>query len=253
VFIADRRLALGFRLLSAVVTAWGIGRVTGVFDGDVSGVQFLYFTVLSNILCLVWFVVLAVATGRDISRHGPRGASAPWPRFSGAVMMSITVTMIIYLVILVPEAFTQNTGYTPFTLTDDLIHIVTPVLTILDWLLFLPKGSFRWYDPPLWALLPYAYLGFAFVYGGFGGTFGGGSPYPYPFMEVDRLGVGGVAAWIVALTVALEVVAFVYVALDRVLALAARHRDARGGVVTERTEGTERTERTEGTERTARA
>jgi hypothetical protein len=222
VFIPDRRLALGFRILAAVVAGWGIGRITGIFDGNVTGVQFLYFTVLSNILCLVWFVVLVVDTGRDLARKGPRGASAPLPRFSGAVMMAITVTMLIYLIVLVPEAFTQNTGYTPFTLTDDLIHIVTPIMAILDWLLFLPKGTFRWYDPPLWALIPYAYLVFAFVYGAVGGTFGGGTRYPYPFMEVDRLGVGGVAAWLVALSIALEIVAFVYVGIDRMLGVAAR-------------------------------
>jgi hypothetical protein len=224
VFIEDRRLALGFRIVAIIVVAWGTGRVTGVFAGSVSTVQFLYFTVLSNILCLGWFVFLAVRTGSDLVRHGVRGASAPFPRFTGAVMMSITVTMLIYLVVLVPEAFTQNTGYTPFTLTDDLIHIVTPILTVADWLLFVPKGSFRWFDPPLWALLPYAYLAFAFVYGAAGGTFGGGTSYPYPFMEVDRLGIGGVAAWLVALTVALEVVAFVYVGIDRMLGAAARRR-----------------------------
>ncbi|WP_460775451.1 Pr6Pr family membrane protein [Microbacterium sp. GXF7504] len=216
-YIPDRRAALAFRILSALVAFWGIARITGLFSGHVSGVQFLYFTVLSNILCLGWFVALAVATGRDLARSGARGWSTPSARFGGAVMMAITVTMLIYLILLVPETFTQGNGYTPFTLTDDLIHIITPVLTILDWLLFTPKGRFRWFDPPLWAIIPLAYLAFAFVYGALGGTFGGGSPYPYPFMEVDRLGVGGVAVWIVALAVALEAVAFVYVAIDRLL------------------------------------
>ena len=222
--IPDRRLALAFRIAAVLLVAWGIGRITGIFAGQVSGVQFLYFTVLSNILCLGWLAFLAVRTGLDLARSGPRGASAPAPRFGGAVMMSITVTMLIYLIILVPEAFTQNTGYRPFTLTDNLIHIVTPVLVILDWLLFTPKGSFRWYDPPLWAAIPYLYLVFAFGYGALGGTFGGGTQYPYPFMEVDRLGVGGVALWIVALTVALEVVAYAYVAIDRALGVIARRR-----------------------------
>lgn len=226
-FLAARHIALGYRILASAVILWGLVRVTGIFDGRFSGFQLLYFTVLSNILCLVWFMVLAVVTGRDLTRDGARGPAAPWPRFGGAVMMAITVTMLIYLVVLVPEAFTQGSGYTPFTLTDNLIHIVAPVLTIIDWLLFTPKGSFRWYDPPLWAIIPYLYLVFAFTYGAAGGTFGaGGSHYPYPFMSVERHGVGGVALWIIGLTVALEAVAYVYVVIDRLLGVAASRREA---------------------------
>ncbi|MFT4213091.1 MAG: Pr6Pr family membrane protein [Microbacterium sp.] len=229
-FVADRRLALGYRALAAVVIGWGVGRVTGLFDGRFAGAELLYFTVLSNILCLAWFALLAVVTGRELRVRGGRGPSAPWPRVSGAVMMAITVTMLIYLVVLVPETFVQNSSYTPFTLTDDLIHIVTPVLTILDWVLFVPKGSFRWFDPLLWALIPYAYLVFAFAYGALGGRFGAGTSYPYPFMDVQALGVGGVALWIVVLTVALEVVAYLYVVVDRALGALARRRSGRARV-----------------------
>lgn len=229
VFIPDRRLALAYRVIAAGLVFWGIARITGLFTGHVAGVQFLYFTVLSNILCLGWFVALAARTVRDLVRDGTRGQSTPSARFGGAVMMAITVTMLIYLIILVPEAFTQRSGYTPFTLTDNLIHIFTPLLTIGDWLLFTAKGAFRWYDPPLWAIVPAAYLVFAFAYGGLGGTFGGGTPYPYPFMEVDRLGIGGVAVWLVGLGVALEIVAFVYVALDRGLGVVARRFARRSG------------------------
>lgn len=216
--LPDRRVALVFRVLAVLVMAWGVGRVSGIFDGRPSGVQFLYYTVLSNMLCLVWMVILVVRTLRDLRADGARGWSTPSPRFSAAVAFAITVTMLIYLIVLVPEAFTQNTGYTPFTLTDNLIHIVTPILAIVDWLVFVPHGRIRALDPLLWALLPYAYLAFAFVYGGLGGTFGGGTRYPYPFMDVDRNGVDGVVLWIVGLTVALEIVAYLYFGIDRAIA-----------------------------------
>jgi hypothetical protein len=51
--------------------------------------------------------------------------------------------MLIYLIVLVPAGFQQVGDYTPFSLTDNPIHIITPCLLILDWLLFTPKGSFR--------------------------------------------------------------------------------------------------------------
>jgi len=136
-------------------------------------------------------------------------------------MMAITVTMLIYLVVLVPARFADGDSDI-FSLTDNLIHIITPLLVIVDWLIFVPKGAFRWVDPLLWTLIPYAYLVWAFVYGALGGEFTPGQKYPYPFMDVDVLGVGGVAQWIVALTLALIVVGLVFVVIDRTLAALAR-------------------------------
>ncbi|MDF2555291.1 MAG: hypothetical protein K0R60_1186 [Microbacterium sp.] len=218
----DRRVALVFRSLAICAVFWGIGSVSGLFAGQPSAVQFLYYTVLSNLLVLVWFVMLVVRTARDLATEGARGWSSPSPRFAAAVMFAITVTMLVYLIVLVPEAFTQNTGYQPFTPTDNAVHIFTPAFAILDWLLFTPKGRVRVADPLLWALLPLGYVALAFLYGAAGGLFGGGTRYPYPFMDLDRNGPGGVALWLIGLFAALEVVAYLFLAIDRVLAVAAR-------------------------------
>ncbi|EXJ51969.1 hypothetical protein [Microbacterium sp. MRS-1] len=53
----------------------------------------------------------------------------------------------------------------PNWLTDDLVHIVTP---ILDWALFVPKGHLRRHDPLLWVLIPFAYVAFAYTYSAVG-------------------------------------------------------------------------------------
>jgi len=217
VYLPYRRVALGYRLAMTILIAIGIARLSGLFGDGPQVVQLLFFTTQSNILCLVWAVLLVLRTVRDLRADGPRGWSSPSPRFGAAVMMAITVTMLIYLVVLVPQTFTQGSGYTPFTVTDNLVHIITPCLTIGDWLLFVPKGRLRWYDPPLWVLIPYAYAVFAFTWHGFGGDFGPGQAYPYPFLDVDRLGVGGVAAWLIGLTVVLMAVGYLYVMIDRLL------------------------------------
>jgi len=81
--------------------------------------------------------------------------------------------------------------------------------------LFVPKGRIRRLDPLLWALIPLSYLVLAFVYSGLGGRFPGETAVPYPFMDVEVHGVGGVALWILVLAVALTAVGFGYSALDR--------------------------------------
>lgn len=216
-----RPLALIFRVAAVFAIAAGIVRISDLFSGDPTWTTFLFYTVQSNVLCLVWMLLLAVWTARDLVRDGTRGTSTPSARISGGVMMAITVTMLIYLIVLVPSDFVQAGDYVPFTLTDNLIHVITPCLLIADWLLFVCKGAFRWVDPLLWALIPGAYLVFAFTFSALGGEFGAGVSYPYPFMDVDALGLAAVALWIAGLAAALVAVGYVFVIADRMLGAAA--------------------------------
>lgn len=216
--LSARIPALVYRLLALALIATGIARITGVFTPSPSWNALLYYTVLSNLLCLVWVVLLIIRTIRDLRSEGARGHSTPSARWSGAVMMAITVTMIVYLLVLVPSAFVQGGDYVPFSLTDNLIHVITPCLLIVDWLLFVPKGRLRWTDPLLWTLIPYAYLAFAIIYGGLGGEFAPGVSYAYPFLDVATLGAAGVAGWVVVLSIALVAVGYLYIVIDRLLA-----------------------------------
>ena len=220
-----RPLALGYRAIALVLIITGIFRVTGILTATPSWSSLLFYTIMSNILCAVWMVLLIIRTVRDLRRDGRYGTSTPSARLSGAVMEAITVTMLVYLFVLVPAAFSQPGTYEPFTLTDNLIHIITPCLLIADWLLFVHKGAFRWIDPLLWALIPYAYLVFAFTFSALGGEFGPGKKYPYPFMNVDALGLGGVVTQILILTVALVAVGYVYFGVDRMLGRAFRSKE----------------------------
>ena len=214
--VNSRPVALVYRLLVLAVILTGVIRHADLLTGEPSWTTVLFYTMVSNLICLAWVLLLIVRTVRDLRQSGPFGTSTPSARVSGAVMFAITVTMLIYLIVLVPTRFADGDAEI-FSLTDNLIHIITPVLVIVDWLVFVPKGSFRWVDPLLWTLIPYAYLTWAFAYGAVGGEFTPGQAYPYPFMDVDALGIAGVTQWIIALTVALVAVGFVFVIIDRAL------------------------------------
>ncbi len=213
-----RTVALPFRCLALVLIAFGIVRITGIFSDAPSPRAWLFYTVLSNALCLVWVLLSVISTIRDLTAFGVRGHSTPSARWSAAIMMAITVTMLVYLLVLVPSAFVQAGDYEAFSLTDNLIHIVTPLLIFVDWLLFVPKGQMRAADPLRWALIPFSYLVLAFIYGALGGEFLEGSRYPYPFMNVAVYGIGGVALWIGGLSVGLVLIGYVFFALDRLIA-----------------------------------
>lgn len=218
--IPYRAAALAYRGASSVVIAIGIARVTDLLTPEPWWNGFTYYTVLSNTLCLAWLVLSAIGTARNGRRDGWRGFSTPSARIAGAVMMAITVTMLVYLFVLLPTLV--PTGYEPFTLTDTLIHVVAPLLVIGDWLLFVPKGRLRPIDPVLWSAIPLAYLAFAFTWGGLGGEFSPGVRYPYPFLDVDANGVGGVALWVVGLTAGGIGLGYGYYGLDRLLSRGSR-------------------------------
>lgn len=222
--VSSRRAALAYRVLWTVVTVLAVGRVSGLLTGSWSPGAFAYFTVLSNVLVLVWAVAQTVRTAVDLRRDGPRGASTVSARGTGFVTMAILTTMLVYCVLLAPTAFTMGGAGGILELTNLLVHVLVPLLAIGDYLLFGPKGSFRVTDPLLWALVPYAYLAFAFVRAEAGGPLPGGGRYPYPFMDVDALGWGAVAINLVVITFALEAVAFALYGVDRALGRRARGR-----------------------------
>ncbi|MDR1428134.1 MAG: Pr6Pr family membrane protein [Bifidobacteriaceae bacterium] len=224
--VSNRIGALIYRLVAVCLIAAGLVRLVGLFDGGFSGGAFVFYTTQSNVLSLIWMATMAAMTAWAIVRDGPRGSCAPAPRLGATAMMAITVTMIVYLVVLAPAAFQQDSDYRPFTLTDDLIHIITPCLVIADWFAFSPKGRLRLFDPVLWAGPPYAYLAFVFIWAATGHDFGEGRSYPYSFVDVDAHGVGGVAVQIGVLSVALIGFGYGYLAADRALARAARRRAA---------------------------
>lgn len=95
---------------------------------------------------------------------------------------------------------------------DVLLHQVVPVLVPLFWLVVVPKGRLRWRDPPLWACYPLAYLACTLVRGAFEAR------YPYPFLDVGRIGWGPVLAYAAGIAAAFLVVGWGIVALDRALA-----------------------------------
>ncbi|QEO08861.1 Pr6Pr family membrane protein [Protaetiibacter larvae] len=207
-----RSAALASRIVYAAVALWALALILNLDQGQFSLDGFVFFTSLSNLACTVWAVVSLVVTVRDVRREGWRGASSPSPRVAGYVLMSILVTMLIYTIVLIPTVPPEER----FTPEDTVVHVIVPILTLLDWLLFTPKGHQRWFDPLLWAVPPYLYLGWAFLHHALGGTFAG-RDYPYPFMNVDEIGWGGFFLYVLVLTVALEIVAYLIHAVDRLL------------------------------------
>ncbi len=163
----------------------------GVFDGRANWYILNYYTLLSNIACLVFFS-LSFCAGVGALRSGVRDFA--WcPRGEGAIVFCIAVTGIIYAVMLAPADMAEGKF---LTFQNLILHYVGPAMVLLDWLLFTPRGRVRSSDPLLWLLAPLSYFGYILVRSTFAGDIGtSGSRFPYGFIDPAVQGGWGAMFW----------------------------------------------------------
>ncbi len=171
-----------------------------------------YYTVLSNILCFVYFAVLVVAQRKKEN-----------PLVKGSVTMCIAVTGIVYHFLLDGMMEANAASVSPVLDAGNfLVHTVVPVMVVLDYFLFFPKGQYKSLHPIAWLVLPYLYFGFIWLraeisdslFSGFGGA---KSRYPYPFLDVDLYGWDKVLLIVLGITVAFLALGYIAYVLDRLL------------------------------------
>ncbi|MBC9912733.1 Pr6Pr family membrane protein [Chitinophaga varians] len=131
---------------------------------------FSYFTILTNLLVALCNTVLWLNPGsRFFSRAG----------IQTALTVYILVVGIIYNAVL--RWLWQPQGLQ--WLVDELLHSVIPVLSLLYWGLYTARRRLEWKQCWPWLLYPLFYFAYILVRGTFSGF------YPYPFVEVDRIGI----------------------------------------------------------------
>ncbi len=214
--IQNRLAAFIFRTVLTAACFTGLFLDLGLAHGKLRPGMLDYYTIQSNILVLVTFVIVTVNTLRGLIHDGIKGTTVTFPHFKGAVTMAITVTFLIYAFLLEPRNFTMNGDKLVITPENLLVHYITPSLVILDWLLFDKKGMFRWFDPLLWLIIPYIYMVFAFVRAQVAGIIPGtASRYPYFFIDIDKYG-WKVAGYVAGLTLFFTVLGYIIFAVDKI-------------------------------------
>ncbi len=140
-----------------------------------------YFTIWSNVV---------VAVSVTLAARRSRGGLAERVLRLDAVLM-ITVTAIVYQVLLAPTAVVVGWS----RLTDPILHVVTPVVTVTVWLAFGPRGWVTSRVVPLALLVPLAWIVWLLGRGALVGA------YPYDVANVTARGVGPVAVTLVLILV----------------------------------------------------
>lgn len=151
-----------------------------------------YFTVIANLLAAVVLTGIAIGAGW-----------AHRPIVLGGVTLAMLLVGIVYAALL--SGLLSLSGGA--ALADVLLHRATPVLVPLYWLGWRRRGV-RVRDPLIWALLPVGYFAYALARASFDGV------CPYPFMNVARIGWGGVLAYAAAMAAGFLIVGYAMRWLD---------------------------------------
>ncbi len=166
-----------------------------------------YFTIWSN-------VVVAVSVTMLLAR--PLGATTVRRVLRLAGLLMIVVTGIVYQVLLAPAADIQGWS----RLTDPILHVLTPLLTVLVWLVWGPRGWVGGRTVLAAMLLPSAWIGWMLARGAVVDA------YPYGFVNVVDVGYAAAAQTLAAIVLFGLLVAVVLWAVDVVLTRVAARRRA---------------------------
>ena len=159
---------------------------------------FAYFTIQSNLIVGATSLLLAIR---------PRRTSTVFWTLRLDGVLAIAVTGIVFHLVL--AGLHDLTGWA--WVADFLLHTASPLLGVLGWLLFGPRGSVT---PRIigWSVVyPLAWAAFTLVRGAIDGF------YPYPFIDVTALGYPLVAVNCLLIAVLFLVLAFGAMLLDRFL------------------------------------
>ena len=197
--VTNKRVALVFRLCSMVFALLGILKQSGVFTGEFGFGGFMYYTLQSNLLAVVFFAFLSVRTWKSL-RDGLRGSVGWHSRLGMVCAVDLLVTMIIFWTLL---ARVVPRGYL-WSFENLAVHTITPLLCLLDYVFFSEPRRLKYRDVYYVCIFPLSYVVFSTIAGLMGYVYYFTSEFgdvsssaalsvpvkvPYFFLDYERLGI----------------------------------------------------------------
>jgi len=173
-------IVVAFGLVVNVAVAWT--NTGGFFTTGPARVfnLFCFFTIQSNLIVGVTCLMLAIE---------PRRSSTTFDTFRFIGIVAIVITGIVY-----HAALRGLFDLESWALVGDVVvHTVVPVLAVVTWLAYGPRGRTSRRIMWLSVLFPLAWFAFTLLRGSVTAF------YPYPFVDVSRLGYPKVlmnAVWV---------------------------------------------------------
>lgn len=203
-FLGATAVIVGFGLVLQLVLSTTAESGAGAFESTPARVVnfFSFFTVLSNIL-------VAATTGLLALRMDRRSALFRTLRLDGVV--AIAVTGVVFHLTLAD--LQELTGWD--ALADSLLHTLSPILCVVGWLAFGPRGALDRRVVVGAVVAPVVWIVYALIRGELVQDRHGRDYYAYPFMNVQDHGYPVVLVNVSLVAVLFLAISFGALALDR--------------------------------------
>ena len=212
--IKSRTTQLIFQSFFCAIGLIGIVASLGIFD-DVQNIRwdfYVHFTNLSNYLCIG--IVLAELIQTAKKKVDSYVTVAPFLKF--ICILAILLTFLVFNFLLAGRA--DRDPQANWRIGSIAFHVILPLMYVFDWLFFYEHKKVRWFYPLASVIIPVLYVIFVFVRA-FIVNFNPEVPYLYPyfFLNLDNLGVAGVAKWVAILFAGFVVLGYLFYGIDKVI------------------------------------
>lgn len=142
--IKNRLTQLIYRIIYCVILSFGVLFSLGIWTDKSFNTDFyVYYTNLSNYLCLGVMIAVTVNTVRQLKNNQNHGTTDYLENTKFMCSILILVTFLVYNILLAKD----NSAFEYFTSLSNLtLHLVGPILFILDHILFDSRCSVKWYS-----------------------------------------------------------------------------------------------------------
>ena len=212
--IKNRTAQLIFQSFFCAIGLIGIVASLGIFD-DVLNPRwdfYVHFTNLSNYLCVG--VVFAELVQTAKKREDSYVSTASFLKFIGVLAILLTFLVFNFLLAGQPDRDPQAN----WRIASISFHVILPIMYVLDWILFYEHRKVRWFYPLASVVFPALYVVFVFTRAAIVNF----NPevsylYPYFFLNLDNLGVAGVAKWVAILFAGFIALGYIFYGIDKLI------------------------------------
>ena len=209
----NKRFYFIYRFLT--IASLSLGLIFNLINTPYPSRLMAYFTMQSNLLCLIVFIFFPLIKKNHKNFYCT---------CKGAITVAILLTAIVYLIALMPNSFSMysiNNYRLSKALGNWLVHVISPILVTLDYILFDEKGHLKLYYPWIWLIIPILYVCFVYLFHSLGGHFygiGGSRDFAYFFLDYKKIGIFAVIWWIIRISIFVIILGYALIGIDKILA-----------------------------------
>ena len=181
----SKSVSITYKIIGAILVAYGIA-INLV--GSTNMLELMsYFTMISNLMVVAVLSLAALVLLKVIKIDEPL-----FRKIKGATIVATILMMVVYNFILIQYLRINIPSYEIYSIKDIFIHFLSPIIILLDYLLFDEKGLFEYRDAFSFLNYLLVYFVYLIVYEFLGGRFiinGVETIYPYFFLNIEEQGI----------------------------------------------------------------